>query len=277
MMKKKSVSKSGLSNTLASLLDRMYWPFERLPELKLEEYAKACVETTLDYSKEAQVIFAEIILSWELPGCQMFIEDCVRLKQDTRNWLNDRATAVITNKPQPSWPDTWQDVIAGTKDNADLTKLLKYVGYLILVGFNRKVDLDNQTPKIIPRKSPYLAQAIVFYSLSNYLSGKPEKKELGVIADNEFDALAWFHDILAKYPSTKPERKVRPIIIQTLRNKGYKMHHHQTILDGSEMWYRARVLCNTLGEAADYYRIDPSDLSKRIEPYDDATGWPRHR
>jgi hypothetical protein len=33
------------------------------------------------------------------------------------------------------------------------------------------------------------------------------------------------------------------------------------------MWYRARVLCDKAREAADYYHIDPLDLSERVEPY----------
>lgn len=147
------------------------------------------------------------------------------------------------------------------------------MAYLILAAFNRKADLDNGTPKILPPKSPHLAQAVVFCSLIDYLQLKPKLKGARVIPDIEIKEFHWFCWSLANGATTRPGRQIR----KTIRHHGFNLQHYQTILDGAEMWYKTRVLCNTAREAADYYRIDPVDLSKRIEPYDDATGWPRHR
>lgn len=262
---------------LSDLPDAIYRPFKRLPESKLEAYAGACVDTALKYSEEARVIYAEILQSWELPGCQVLISDFAEHKQDTRAWLQNRAEAVIRNKPQPGRPDGWEDVIAKAEGNSDFSKLRVYAGYLILKTFNRKIDLDNHAPKVLPRKSPYLGRAIVFYSLSDYLWINPELRGPSVISDDELAQFCWFCHILGSNPTTRMGRQVRRQIVRTLRKKDFTLHHSQTMLDGAEMWYRARVLCNTAREAADYYHIDSVDLSKRIEPYDDATGWPRHR
>lgn len=50
------------------------------------------------------------------------------------------------------------------------------------------------------------------------------------------------------------------------------------MLDGAQMWYRCRVERDTTREAVEtYYRgLDPFDVSKRLEPYDDAIGYHRH-
>ena len=262
---------------LSELPDAIYWPFERLPESKLDAYAIACIETALRYSEDAWAIYAKVVQSWELSGCQVFIGDLADCKQDTRVYLRNKAKAVISNQPLPSWPSKWNDVIAKAEGNSDLSKLRGYAGYLIVKAFNRKIDLDKNALKVLPRESPYLGKAVVFCSLLDYLSEKPELREPRVISDTELTEFRWFCRTLASNPTTRMNRQVRRQIVRTLRKKDFTLHHYQTILDGAEMWYMARVLCDTAREAADYYHIDAIDLSKRIEPYDDAIGWPRHR
>lgn len=258
-----------------SIPDAIYWPFERLPDSKLEAYAGACLETALKSSAEAGDIYTKIVLSCELPGCQKFIEDLAQCKQNHRAWLRNRAEAVVRNEPPPDYPNEWVEV--KHRDNADFYELNKYVADLIRVGFNRKVDLENQIPKVIPRKSPYVVRAIFSYSLSDYLKMRPELKGPRVFSDTELTEFRWFCHILTNNHTTGMGRQVKRQIVRTLHKMDFALHNYQTILNGAEMWYMARVLCDTAKEAADYYHIDAIDLSKRIEPYDDATGWPRHR
>ncbi len=271
------VTQQNQISQLADLPDTIYWPFKRLPESKLETYAMACVETALRYSEDARTIYNRVVQSWELPGCQALIGDFVRSKQDTRNWQRDRARAVIRNEPLPTPPDSWEDVIVKAEGNSDFSILREYEDDFILIAFNRNTDLENRTPKVLPEKSPYLAQVISFCSLLEHLQIKPELKGPRVISDTELTEFHRFCRTLASNPTTRMSRQVKRQIVRTLRKKDLNLHHYQTIVDGSEMWYRARVLCNTAREAAHYYHIDAIDLSKRIEPYDDATGWPRHR
>lgn len=260
-----------------SLPDAIYWPFKRLPESKLDAYAVACIETALKYSEDARTIYARIIRSWELPGCQALINDFSQHKQDTRAWLRDRAKAVVSNQPLPDWPNGWNDVFAKAKDNTDFSKLRKYAADFLLNAFNRKIDLDNRTLKVLPGKSPYLGQAIVSHSLLDYLEIRPELKGPRVIPDSELTDVLCFCHTLTNNSTTRKERRAKHRIVLTLRCQDFTLHHYQTILDEVEMWYRARVSCNTAREAANYYNIDPEDLSKRIETCDDATGWPRHK
>ena len=121
---------------LSELPDAIYWPFERLPESKLGAYAMACVETALRYSEDAWTIYAKVVQSWGLPGCQALIGDFAQCKQDTRTYLRNQANAVVRNQPLPSWPDKWKGIIAKAESNTDFHKLLKYVAYFVLIGFN---------------------------------------------------------------------------------------------------------------------------------------------
>ncbi len=262
---------------LAELPDGIYYPFKRLPESKLEIYAIACVETALKYSENARIIYTAIVFSWDLPGCRELINEFKRCKVETKIWLRDQAKAVARNEPQPDPPDIWKDIITKFKDLTDVPKLLKVIRGFILIAFNRGADLENETPKIIPVKSPYLVRAIFFSSLLDYLNLRSELKGPGVISDTELTEFHWFCRTLASNPTTRISRQIRRYIVRTLRESDFTLHHYQTIFDGAEMWYRARVLCDTSRKAADYYRIDAIDLSKRIEPYDDAAGWPRHK
>ena len=263
------------------LPDAIYWPFERLPESKLEAYAAACVEIALKYSEDAQTIYAGIVRSWELPGCQLLIDDFVQHKQDTRTWLCDRGEAVVRNQALPEWPDGWKHVIAKARDNTDFHKLLKYVTYFILIAFNRKVDLDNQTPKVSPGKSPYLAQAMVSRSLLGYLAEKPEMRGPGVMPDDELDELYWFSGLLAGAPTVRKEREAKHTIVQALRHEGFTLRHNTKLLDDAEKWYKSRVdpgtieaYLNELPKEGKYG--DRGRIENDIAPCDEATGYPRN-
>ncbi|MFC2068249.1 hypothetical protein ACFLTP_04505 [Chloroflexota bacterium] len=241
------------------LTDAIYWPFKRLPESRPEACAMACVETALRYSEDARTIYHKVVESWELPGCQALIGDFVRSKQDTRNWQRERARAVVRSEPLPTLPGSWKYVITKAEGNSDFSKLREYAGYLIMIAFNRSKDLESRIPKILPEKSPHLAQAISFCSLLDYLQTKPESNGPRVLSDTELFEFHWFCRTMSSNPTTRVSRQVRRRIVQTLRKKDFTLHNYQTIVDRAEMWYRARVLCNTAREAADYCNIDAID------------------
>ena len=267
------------------LPDGIYWPFKRLPESKLDTYAIACVETALKYSEDAQQIYAAIIQSWELPECQVLIGDYVQAKQDTRTYLSNQYKAVIRNQPLPSWPNAWIEVIAKHKDNTDFHKLLKYVADFVLTAFNRKQDVENQAPKVLPRESPYLGKALVFSSLLDYLSEKPELRGPRVIPDNELTQFRWFCRTLSSNPTTRMSRQVRRQIVRTLR-RNFNLHHYSKLLGDAEKWYKSRVNPGTiedyLQELADLdiegekpIYPDRGRIENDIAPCDEATGYPR--
>ena len=257
-----------------SMPDALYWPFERLPEFKLEAYAEACLETALKHSEEAQAIYAKIVQSWDLPGCQLVIADLAQCKQNHRAWQRNRAEAVVRNEPPPDKPNEWVEV--KHRDNADFCELQKHTAYLILVGFNRKVDLENQIPKVISMKSPYVFRKISEYSLSDYLIIRPELKGPRVFSDTELTEFRWFLSTLVNKATTRPSRQVR----QTLRQHGFNLHHYSKLLDDAEKWYKSRVDPGTIEDYLDELAtqgiyLDRGRIENDIAPCDEATGYPR--
>ncbi len=265
---------------LFDLPDAIYWPFKRLPESKLDVYAAACVETALKYSEDAQQIYSRVVQSWELSGCQALIGDFAQCKQNTRTYLDNRAKAVVMNEPLPSWSKSWKDVITKAEGNTDFNKLRKCAGYFIVKAFNRKIDLDNYAPKVLPGKSPNLTQAIVSHSLLDYLSEKPELRGPEVIPNSELTEFHWFCRTLASNPTTRMSRQVRRKIMRTVQRKDFNLHHYSKILDDAEKWYKSRVNPGTIENyvselARQSIYVDRSNIETAIAPCDEATGYPR--
>lgn len=269
-----------VSTSLPKLPDGIYWPFKRLPGVKLAAYAMVCVETALECSDEAQAIYAEVIQSWELPGCQVLIREFAPYKQDTETWLRSLDKALEKNKPLADWPTAWTNVFMKAKDNADFHELLKRAAYLVLVGFNRKIDLDNKTLKILPENSPYLIWAIVFHSVSDYFLIKPEVKGPRAWSDKSIAGFVQFYHTLTTSPTTRKGRKEKHATVQTLRREGYSLCHFSNFDKVAEQWYKCRVNPGTIEGYLDELAhegiyLDRSNIENAIAPCDEATGYPR--
>lgn len=270
-----------LNNYLPDLPDAIYWPFKRLPGSKLAAYAMACVETALKYSEKARAIYDGIVVqSWELPDCQAMICEFTRYKQDTRTWLRSLDKAVVRKDPLADFPTAWTDVIMKAKDNADFHKLLARAAYLVLVGFNREIDLQNQMPKILLEKTPYLGMAIVVHSLLDYLAIKPELKGPRALSDESSARFIQFCHTLASNPTTRKRREIKHTIVQKLRCEGYTSCHFGKLSKVAEQWYKCRVNPGTIEAyrdelANEYIYLERSNIEKAIAPCDEATGYPR--
>jgi len=266
------------------LPDAIYYPSKTLPEARILNYADACVQVVLNQSEAAKRLYSFIVKAWGLPGCQPLISEFRRCIPDTGNHLDQILRAIPDTNQTPK---RLQEAIAklDLEHNTDYQKLLNCISFFIIAFFNRRSDLGNDKPKIVPKSCPYLFQAIHIESLLEYYQRlKQMDRENGRIkeeGDSPYHQLGGqlfhFAVLMATDHTTRKERELKQKAVSGLREMRFSLRHSQKTLDGAEMWYRARVLCNTASEAADYYRIDATDLSKRIEPYDDATGWPRHK
>ena len=269
---------------LAELPDGIYWPVKRLPGVKLAAYAFACVESALKYSEKAQAIYARIVQSWDSAGCQALIDEMARPKEDTSTWLCSLDEALNRDKPLLDWPTAWTDAFATARDNADFCTLWKCAGYFVLMSFNRKGDLDNRAPKVIPfvpGEDPYLAMAVVVYSLIDYLAMRPEVEGPRAWSDESLTRFVRFcGDTLAGASTTRKERESGQAIRQTLRHEGYKLKHDSKMRRDAEAWYKCRVSPGTieayLGDLAkDDIYLERSNIETAIAPCDEATGYPR--
>ncbi len=265
--------------------DGKYWPFKRWPDSMLAAYAFACVETALEHAEEeVWTAYSAVVQSWELPGCQALINEMARPKEDFSTWLRSLDEVLKGDKPLLDWPTAWTDAFATARDNADFCTLWKCAGYFVLMSFNRKGDLDNRAPKIIPfapGKDPYLAMAVVVYSLMDYLAMHPEVEGPRAWSDESLTRFVRFcGDTLAGASTTRKERESGQAVRQTLRREGYKLKHDSKMRMDAEAWYKCRVspgnIETYLNEQAEQgIDMERGRVENDIAACDEATGYPR--
>lgn len=260
----------------------IYYRFQRLPAVKLDRYAEACLETVLKHSVDARNIYSQIVKWWGLPGCQPVIDEFAKRTPDTRAWLSHVAT--VKNRTMSDFPSVLVDACLKYQGDADFEKVLHYTGYLILKGFNRKIDLDNQTLKVLPSQARYLARAIFFYSLFEYLQTNPLKSNPNHVMLGKM--LYEFYQVMTGNPTTRKERQLKQEVVSTLRHEGLNLCHDDKLLKDAEQWYKSRVNPGTIeaylqeladldihGEKPKY--LDRGRIENNVAPCDEATGYPR--
>ncbi|MFC2022902.1 hypothetical protein ACFLTL_01925 [Chloroflexota bacterium] len=266
-----------------------YWLSEStLPDSLIFARTLACVEIALLHSPKAhELFFNDIVPIWGLDSYQALqnsisaylpnhILEFTQFIYSKENLTDKLATYVskythafedVFTRIQSDWD---QHIIK----HHDLLYSLDRINELIFIAFNRQIDQDNKKWKITPEKSPGLIVAIICLSASEYSRHEPHEfaRIQYQYKDNTYDL-----DEIPLKSSTRMGRSIGKGVRQAFKQSGMILCHDGTLIDGADMWYRARVSCNTAREAASFYKIDPIDLSKRIKPYDEATGWPRHR
>ncbi len=269
-----------MNTDLPDLPDGIYWPFERLPGVKLAAYAMACVETALKYSDEARAIYERVIRSWELPGCEVLMREFTRSEKDTGTWVRGLDGAAAGNGPLADFPTDWTDAFTEIEGNADFQKLLVHATNVIVIGFNRKTDLENRTPRILPEKAPYLGLAIVFHSLLDCLALRPELKGPRVFSIESLTEFVQFNNAMASNPTTRKGRGEKHTIVRTLRREGYTLSHFAKLIRDAEQWYKCRVNPGTIEAyiaelVKDDVYLERGNIETAIAPCDEATGYPR--
>jgi len=253
--------------------------------------ARALVQIALEELEEARAIYANIIeVLWDLPGCQVVADEGIRYRKSTRRWVHD-FVKVMESKvaPMPDVPEEWRDVCERHKDNPDFQLLLERIADLIYKGFNRKVDIDNEAPKVLAENSPYLIASIAHRSLidwcemelaapgSLWAAGDRYKTLIAADTGKYYD----LQHIMTGDPPPGDQREAKHNIIATYKDYDFTLHHYKKYLKDAEHWYGSRVnpgsielyldkLANEKEEGANRDRIQTD-----IALCDVVTGWPR--
>jgi len=224
-----------------------YWPSDSLPLA----YTLACVQIVLIHGKVDKE-YQRVKEAWALPGCQRAAEKYKGL------WLGAKGTQ-----------EEVYDIARDSMTNPDYAYLNGLIDRFIKAGFNREADQINETWKVQPNSldTPWLFWAVVVLSLGDYMGIRLQDW-------NKYPAMQGknIEDIMTNKPTNRTHRE----LVSLFKHFGNLIHDGK-LLDLVDMWYRARVFYDTAREAADYFSLDPPDLSKRIAPIDDALGWPRHK
>lgn len=274
---------------LPELPDGIYYPFKRLPGVMLVTYAYACIECALDYALEHEqsdkqaadsiAAYQALVESWDLPGCRARIAEMAEYKENFSTWQRALNEAVKENKPLPDWPWEWASVLVKTDYNADYHELVRHAHSFVLSGFNRKLDIENEAPKIVPEKSPLWLLTIAYSLIVHYLP-YAEVEGPAVLADES--VIEYYRSCaeLPVWPDTRPERRAKTAIRQTLKREGYRLKHESVIRMGAEAWYKCRVNPGTIEAYVnelvkeDIYPLR-ANIEATIAPYDEATAYPR--
>lgn len=167
-------------------------------------HATACVEIVLLHSDKANEIYREIVKAWGLSGNQGLLEttslhmpnsadlfiDSIRankanMQVNLSTKTKRQSQAKSQSKLEPGgysdnpYPDLtlWfqSDKFRRMSEHPDYQYLVKLINELILVGFNRKIDQDNQAWKVTPDAPPYwLSNAITWKSMLEYENIRPQ-------------------------------------------------------------------------------------------------------
>lgn len=276
-------------NDLPRLPDGIYYPSGGLPGGMLITYAYACIECALDYALEyeqkdrraaqSMAAYRALVQSWDLPGCRARIAEMAEYKEDFSTWQRALNEAVKEKKPLPDWPWEWTNALVKTDYNADYHELVKHAYSFVVRAFNRKLDIENKTPKIVPQKSPLWLLTIAYSLIVHYLPYS-EVEGPAVLANQSVVEYCQFCAELAVWPSSRRKRWANTEIRRTLKREDYRLKHGSVILRGAEAWYKCRVNPGTieayLNELVKECKYPArANIEATIAPYDEATAYPR--
>jgi len=234
-----------------------YWPPEALPFA----YALGCIQIVLLNGKVDKP-YIEAKEAWGLPDCKMAAAEMkIQLIKDATN-------VGIPNKQYQ--PPNLLDY-RKYNNSADFQHLIMCQGEFILKGFNRQPDYDNEKWQVVPNVDAPLFGAVIVWTLGDYLGIKLEDW-------NKYKPLEKHGEIIdTEETMSKDFDRTKHKILSILKQSG-NLINDQTILETAEMWYKAKVEFSTIAEATSYYGLkDPTDLSHRIQPCNDATGWKQYQ
>jgi hypothetical protein len=219
----------------------------------------------------------ESFTPWLLPYAAACVE-IVKL-------LND--TAVIKYKlvveacKTPEIQALWESLKAAKLSNNELgirnalqgfhtpVSLRKAMEEFVFHGFNREPDIEFKTPKVVFDERKALPIALFLNAVTD---------AFGVDVP-QHDAVNTLLYLFGSKPTNRRERRMKTSL-RTLYRTGFGLEavHKQTLMNGAEWWYKARVNPGKVVEVCNEFHLsNEPEVSRTIEPYDDAVGYPRHR
>ena len=268
------------------------WP---CAEALVFAYALACVEIVLMRSNGANNIFHDIMRAWRLPGCQSILDNItpltqtltevfIHLTREQDNLLAESEVTVArinTNSKYVDLKEWFQsDRFKQLSEHPDFQYLLNRVKELILAGFNRKIDQENEIWKVTPETSSLLTLAIIFVSVVDYKKIQP----LDSISIKVLDGDKLLEDSykMPSHPSTRGERSIKAKIRKAAKHERFVRRNNSKLREGADQWYKCRVNPgSTTGYLIELADQNPPKIRERsrisldLAPYDEATGYPR--
>lgn len=233
--------------------------------------AAACVDIAVKHSKEASVIYQQIIDAWDRPDCKALLKDNMALPiAEIKAWEK----AVTGNDEYNSELDIWTGLYEQYSKSDNFKYLFGLISEFIKVGFNRKNDLAQGKPMVLASRAICLCFAVGIWTAGSYLEKRPDwDGEMQLkLGDKVLDASALdgvFSERLHRLHS------------KIFKRYGYRLSHDDKLRNIAWYWYQSRVVYSGPNEFCREYlmetgiELDPANISKEILLCDIATGYPR--
>lgn len=270
----------------------------RLPDASLVAYALACLEAALILSDRARSLYLRVIEAFSSPQCLTAWENVKRNIMDNRpacKSVIDRTLAPWYGKKRSKQEDKRliADIhgIMGNVNN--MRSMDEAISRFILGAFNRERDQKDKRWKVVPESAPALVWVVLLRAFVNFLGldvDSADRQRLGGLADS------WFFEATSK-PKTVLGRTQRADLHHYLRREKFIRVSDTALIRWGKIWYKCRVDPGQLVEVQQELlkerekskldNLDPSEydliasekdtsyLSKKIEPFDIAMGYPR--
>lgn len=228
---------------------------ERQRDWKAYYFDCLSIRVCLELNQDVRPLYIEVRNAWN-----------GMTQSDLANWMKEAAES----------EDLFHSLCEISKRNErneSIVNLIKAISEFVKYGYNRRVDIEDENLKIFASKpeSSLLMLAIVCTTLSSYLGIDPvqlDRERLGPM----YDYLQIASKASGSYKS--PNRRARRQI-EKAKKFGLNLIHEDVALELLRLWYKSRVLYDSLAEAASEYKLTANDLSKKLSEsgIDAATGY----
>jgi len=245
---------------------------KRHPDERLIAYAAACIEIVRLLNDKAATLYNQVVQIGKEPECQ---EIFAKLKIHYQRRPYDTANLVETFRRDPLSESASAEITVRMEGLHYPPTLKKSMGDFVLQGFNAPDDIRYDSPKVIldlEIETP-LGVALatnVYYDALGLNQPLYDYIKQGSVSD-----------LFSSTPGPRHERRRKKSIIASFHKLGSGAVNKQTLIYGAELWYKCRVTLGKLVLVCDEISrnrpkpIEESALSRWIEPYDHATGYPR--
>ena len=274
-----------------------YWPPDALGLAR----AMALVETVAVNSKQAGDIYQKIYDAWRKPGINKVYDEIISEVPDSlkEEWKQNLKYPELTiqngvNKPyndyinlvnEPGFENLLPKVAeqllsishAKPEHLDDLANLFKLIIEFVIVGFNRKTDIEKGKCRVLPSiNPPWLNLAIMYrtaFDSHNITLDRLRKiYKVRKVKNRIYD----FEDVLTKQSNSRMHRWM----VSGGKQAGMVLRHDDKLMESAWRWYQCRVVCSSIykfcdEQEADGIILDSKNIDKEIRPYDEAVGYKR--
>ena len=265
-----------------------YWAEASLPLA----YAVACVEVACQGSERAGMLYDSLVKAWSGSGAKAvsetigsMIEKSGKEKIREAALHPERELLPDPNRPFRELEKAFQGVELQRElfKTEEMGRLEALISEFIIVGFNRKSDIEKGRCRVIPSDSSlWLIWAVGIRSALGSQSVRVEGLRRFYKVREYKGKTVDFHSVLTEQAMSRLHRQ----IVASAKAVGLRLKNDRTIVVAAQRLYQCRVVYSSTFKFCDEESrkgiiLDPKNVEKQIRPCDETVGYvgrlPRER